>query len=499
VRFAAGIVSLIVALATVRASGAEWQPEGLLPTSAVLRDILAVQARASGSADPRFAQRRERWTYVHETRRIAVTVAVRGDDFRTSLELDGLTYTGGRTAGARWRGDGNGIVHGIQADLQGDPLDRPPQAIFTLDPAACSLAGEARLPAPAWVIETHPDGGKPAFLYIDEASGTIVREVMHDGKQTLTTNFDDFEPLDGALRARHWRVEDGNADEMLDVRVDGIEPGAVSAADVAFPARRLFAPVAPLASSANFDASFRGGRIELRVSVDGTPDWFTLDTGTTSITVDPKIARRFGGATLQHVVLPRVAVGPLQLDRVSALTVPFYGNGILGLDFFFGHVIEIDYRDNLVRVLSADDAATVFADPKTAIVPINVDQGMPLVQAGFGAAQSDAFALDTGSPHLYVMDPFVTRFAREIADHWTPVGHSYVERYLEGGIEVQPFRVASFDFANLHVRDLLVGGQVPTKRTDDLAVPFDGIIGTDILQNFDLYFDYDNARLALRH
>jgi hypothetical protein len=44
----------------------------------------------------------------------------------------------------------------------------------------------------------------------------------------------------------------------------------------------------------------------------------------------------------------------------------------------------------------------------------------------------------------------------------------------------------------------LVGAQIPTARADHLEVPFDGIIGTDVLQYFDLIVDYENARLGLR-
>jgi len=321
---------------------------------------------------------------------------------------------------------------------------------------------------------------------------------MRDGKRVVTTDFDHFEALDGASRAGHWHIDDGNVADTIDVTVDAIEPGVVSTADVAFPARRVFAPPTPLATSADFKAWFQSDRIELEVSIDGTPQRFDLDTGTASITVDPELGRRYGGSTLEHAVLPRLAIGPLKLDRVSVLTVPFGGRGILGLDFFFGHVVELDYRQKRVRVLSADDARSVFADPKTAVVEANVDEGLPLVHAGFGPAQSDVFAIDTGSPRLYVMYPFISRFAGEMSAHWTPVGHSYVERYLEGAIEVQPYHVARFDFANGEARDLIVGGQVPTTRTDDLAIPFDGIIGTDILRNFDLYFDYDNGRLGVR-
>jgi len=500
VRMFSLIGCLSVAFCAVSAPAfGEWQPRGVVPTKAVLRDVLAANARASGRESARIAQRRERWTYANGSRRIAVTVAVRDDDFRTSLELDGLTYMAGRRAGLRWRGDGNGIVHGIRADLQGDALDRAPQALFRLDPAACTLVGEAPFSAPAWVIKTDAAGDKPAFLYIDEATGSIVREVMREGRRTVTTSFDRFEALDGALRARHWHVDDTNLSDTLDVTVDAIEPGVVTAADVAFPERRVFAPVTPLETSVDLSAAFHGGEVDVEIRLDGIRRHFLLDTGTASITVDPGLARRAGAPTLEHMILSHVEVGPLQLDRVSALTVPFRNDGILGLDFFFGHVVEIDYVRRRVRVLSAGDAQAVFADPQTAVLKANVDQGLPLVTAAFGSAQSDQFAIDTGSPRVYVMRPFTSRFAPEIAAHWTLAGPAYVTRYLEGGIEVQPYRVSSFQLANARAQNLIVGIQLPTKLTDDLAIPFDGIIGTDILRSFDLYFDYDNGRLGLRY
>jgi len=490
------------AAAATLALGAQWRPPDIHPTTATLAEVLAIRAQASRPKQ-QAAQRRERWTYVNGIRRIAVTVAIRDDDFRTSLDLDGLTYLAGRRGGARWRGDGNGIFHGVQADLQGDALDRVPQAVFPLDSAALTLVGETELPAPTWVIETDRPGDKPAFLYVDKATGTIVREVMRDGKRVVTTAFDRFDAHDGALRAHRWRVDDGSVADRIDVTVDAIEPGAVPVADVAFPERRIFTPAtavpgSPLAASVDLPASFRGGTIVVAVDIDGAREHFLLDTGTSSITIDPRIARRSGGATLEHAVLPKLSVGALQLERVSVLTVPFEGGGILGLDFFFGHVVEIDYRHERVRVLSADDARAVFADSQTAVIAANVDQGLPLVTAAFGPAGSDTFAVDTGSPRLYAMRPFVTRFAGEIAAHWAPAGAPYVERYLEGGIEVQPYRVAEFALGNARAHDLIVGVQLPTTRTDDLAIPFDGIIGTEILSNFDLYFDYDNGRLGLR-
>jgi hypothetical protein len=225
-----------------------------------------------------------------------------------------------------------------------------------------------------------------------------------------------------------------------------------------------------------------------------------LDTGTVSLTVNPGVARRYGDTHLEHAVLPSVTIGPLQLDRVSLLSIdPFGWDGILGLDFFFGHVVEIDYRHQRVRVLSPGDARSVFADPHTTILEANVDQGLPLVHADFGAAQSDDFAIDTGSPRLFVMRPFALRFAQEIATHWTAVGHAFTTDYLEGAVVLQPYTAPLFKFGHAQVRNPYVGVEMAANLSDGIAIPFDGIIGTDILDNFDLYFDYDNGRLGVRH
>ncbi len=484
--------ALCVVPGVARASARSWQPSGIVPTTSSLTEVLAA---AHLDTAPIGAQRTERWTYVNGKHRIPVAVAVRGDDFRTSLVLGDATYTAGRSGGERWRGDGNGIVHGIQADLQGDALDRAPQAIFPLDRAGLTLAGETRTPLAAWVIATDPAGDKPASLFIDRATGTIVREVMRDGRRIVTTAFDTFQPFAGVPRARHWHIDDGRAANAIDVTVDAIEATSVAPEAVAFPQRRTFAPVAPLTESVTLPARFSDDRVTLATEVDGRHEEFILDTGTTSVTVDPSVVRE---STLEHAALGRISVGPLALERASVLSIPCFCSGILGLDFFYGHVLEIDYPGRKVRVLSGADARAVFADAKTTVLPINVDQGLPLAHASFGMLQGDFFALDTGSPRISVSLPFATRYASAIAAQWTRRGTPYVETFLEGGIEVQPYRAGSLTFANTRTLDVPVDAQIPTTQTDDLRFPFDGIIGTDMLRNFDLYFDYDNARLGLR-
>jgi hypothetical protein len=74
-----------------------------------------------------------------------------------------------------------------------------------------------------------------------------------------------------------------------------------------------------------------------------------------------------------------------------------------------------------------------------------------------------------------------------------------VVRYLEGAIEVVPYRAADFHFGPQHYRNVDLGVEVPSGAPDAIEIPFDGIIGTDVLQQFELWFDFDSGRVGMRY
>jgi hypothetical protein len=380
---------------------------------------------------------------VNGAHRLAVQVAVRGDDFRASMSLGSAQYAAGRSNAVRWRADGNGITHATLSDDQGAAFDR-------------------------------------------------------------------FETQDGARRARHWRVTDGNASHDLDVTVDAVEPQAIAEIDVAIPqTRRTFAaPGAPLGGTVTLPAHFRGRTIFVDVDIDGRRGEFILDTGTASITLDSRLAARRGWEPLlEHVTVPRMTVGALALSDVATLAIPLdlgYRSlaGILGYDFFAGNVVHIDYAHQRVDVLTPQAAEPMFHEPGVTVMAANFDEGIPLVHAAFGGAAGDRFALDSGSPHLFVLAPFERRHEKEIAALWTPAlfpgGRKIsVEGYLEGIIVVVPRVVSSFTLGPQRFADVLVGIETDT-RADAIDIALDGIVGTDQMRAFDWWFDYDGGRIALR-
>jgi hypothetical protein len=508
-------IALLAALACVVAlrapAAAEWRPRDLRPTTTPLAEVFAVYAKGTGRLDSRFARRRERWSYVNGSRRLPVTVAVDGDDFRATVTLNGAQYAGGRSAGIRWRADANGIAHATLSDDQGDAIDRLPQAAFPFAYTDCELAGESeRFGRRSWVLLDRAAHDKPHWFYLDKSTGLIANEITREGARTIVTTFYNFEPLGGLMRPRRWQITDGDPANDLDVQVEGTYSVPVPiGSEVAMPqTKRIFTAPAVADGIVSLPARFRGSTIFVAVDVDGHPTEFVLDTGTASITYDSRLAQNFGyKPTLEHATLPTMVVGKLALTDVSTLAIPFsYGervHGILGYDFFAGHIVHIDYANRRVDVMTPQAAAGVFGDARNTVIPAAFDEGVPLIRASFGTASGDRFALDSGSPHLIVLAPFERRYKTTIDNLWRrPASGSAdrfgLERYLEGSIAVAARNASSFSFGGAQLADVPVEIEEPNAASDAIDIALDGIIGTDQMRMFDWWFDYDGGRIALR-
>ena len=487
-------------------ASAAWRPPDLRPTTASRTAVLAAYAKAAGTLESRSAQRREHWTYVNGPRRLPVEVTVRGADFRAALALGAARYSAGRSDGVRWRADANGIAHATLSDDQGDALDRLPQSVFPFAAADCELAGESTRFGTAWVLVDRAPRDKPHWFYVDKTSGRIAHELTREGARTIVTDFDAFDAAAGAQRPRRWRVHDGDAANDLEVSVDAIVPAQLGEGDVAIPqTRRTFAPPEPPANGiVRLPAAFMRSRIVVDVDLAGRHTPFILDTGTASITLDRNLAEQRGwGPVLEHATVPRMTVGALALSEVSTLAIPFGPGGLLGFDFFAGHVVHIDYSHAVVEVMTPEAAHAAFADPANAVIAAYFDEGVPLVRAAFGSASGDRFVLDSGSPSLYVTEPFAQRYQSEIAAQWSPAtfpgGRTRRDaQFLEGSIGVAARRAQQFSLGPWRFENVIVGVQEPNPRPDGLDLVFDGIVGTDQMAAFEWWFDDDGGRIAMR-
>jgi hypothetical protein len=483
-----------------------WQPAGLAPSATPLADVLARlhAAQALPAAD---AQRREHWTYRNGPNVLPVVVVVRGADFRADVAIGAIHYQAGTRDNIPWRADGNGIAHATTGDEQGDAVDRLPRALLPFDDADCTLAGELRLPAPAWVVVDRPAADRAHWFFVDQASGRIVREQTREGKRVVTIDYDDFAPFAGVVRPRHWHVASGDRFDDLDVQVDSVEPGPVDAAEIELPQqRRLFEAAPGTPERVGLPVYFtRYGSTFVDVDVDGHHAHFVLDSGTQSIMVADDRARAWGlRSVLGHAVVPRIAVGPFALTDASVLTLSLFGSldGIMGYDFFVGHVLHVNQMHELVELLTPAAAAPVFDDPQATVLAASFDEGLPIVAARVDGTVGWRFALDTGSPGLEINTRF-TRAHPTVALAWTPTAFrgglsgARTLEFLEGSVEVVARRIHAFGLGPLTFTDVVAGVETDNARDDAIELPFDGVVGTDELSFLDLWFDYGGGRIAM--
>jgi hypothetical protein len=485
------------------AASAAWQPANVHPTNVTLGEVLRRTSEASGVPQPGYARRRERWTYANGAARLPVVVSVRDADYRAAVTVGPASYSAGSRRGIPWRADANGIAHATLGDLQGDAIDRLPHALLSFAPADCRVAGESAGSAPSWLLACRSPRDAAHWFTVDPVSGRITREQTREGKRVVSITYDRFELVDGVTRPMHWQVRDGDRADDLDVTVDAVEPGPVSEDDVSPPmTTELFGMPAGL-DAVTLPARFGGARIEVDASVAGRSARLLLDSGTQSVMLDRRLVGR-RGTTLEHATIGSMQVGALIAKDVSVLSIPLGFDGILGFDFFVGHVVHIDYLHRSVQVLSRDAAEPVFHDPSSIVMGADYAEGLPLVHGRVGDGDGERFALDTGSEHLYLFEPFLRRFGATPVPRWKvaafPWSHGEYETasYLEGTVRVSAHAIPELDLGMVRIAGLIAGVEETNPRDDAVETPFDAIVGTDELGLFEVWFDPDGRRVAFR-
>ena len=477
-------------LASAGPSG-RFEPRGIVATTKTLADVRSLATAATGSIDPAYAERRETYRTVAKGTPFVTVATFRGADVALATTLAGSSYESGRRGGRRWRRTPSGTVRVIASDVQGDDLDRWPFAVLGFDYADCTLAGQTNAPQAAYVLECRPAGDVPHWLYVDAASGDVVRETLRDGSRVVSFAFADFRATGGVRRPFAWHVD--GAGGPADVTVTSVRADAVPEAEVAIPPS-----VGTFTTSAAGVARLRtrftdAGHIFVDVTVDGHRTEFILDTGTTQMLIDGGTAHRFGlTETLDHTKVHTLEAGPVRATDVPFLTTDLsrVGNldGILGNEFFRGYVVHVNYERHFVEIIPH---ASFDVPAKAIALRIACDEGMPLAHGGIGPIEGDRFALDTGSPRIVLPTYLRERAGQTIALATT--GADTVTRYLEGPMAVRAGKVSSFSLGTLDYSNVPVRLERPT--SDGIDIPLDAIVGTDLLTTLDLWFDYDDDEL----
>ena len=506
------------ALAATAAPVDTSPPAGIAPVSISLATLLSRNKFAVGKVDPGTPRTRvEHWTLSYGSLTGTRDGWRDGVDYRVTEVLGPDTESYGVSGGRHWQQNANGQITFENGLHERDATDEA--ALRTTSSAGVTLLGRTGSPVDAYVVKVDPPGGRLEYVFYDAKTWLIDRvEAVRNGRRTTTT-FGDYRLTKGLTEPWHLHWTDGFASNDGDEILQSLAMGdPVAAAQIAVPAPGppLFA--APPTWTA-IPATIEDDRIVIDAKLGGHSVHFLMDSGAGGIVIDREIVdalgiKRYGKMTGEtagayaesSAVIPEFAVGSLSLHNVHVRALPFVQYaadgkpvaGLLGYDFISNAVWHIDYQHGTVEVIDPQ----AFVPPAGAkALSVRFDDRVPTVAASLANAPVPAFIVDTGADRSALFSSFLQAGGKGISDRglgtsmraaWPfvddmeGVGGSVDYRPLQAG----PLALGAWSFPKWL---FLVTQNAPSFEFED----YDGLIGQDMLRNFDLYLDYAHSKLYL--
>jgi hypothetical protein len=437
------------------------------------------------------------------------TYVQRGKDYRESTVGPNENTLSGEYKGDSWFQNENG--HTV--------IDEPDPGLATKDVYTTTVS-RVHTPVDAYVIADLNVRKAGTLDYYDPVTWLRIRHEEVGTAGRAITTYDHFQHIGDETLAMHWVTHDER--DGLDTESTRTEYRTtdISDADVAIPDNRQLLVEFPLTkNTVQLPARFLdNGHIVIRVSSAGQNFDFLLDTGASSMAIDPIVAKKLnlpitnryvnsvnaGRIQSGTVVVPELKVGDLTMHDLIATSVPSGFDedlsiktvGLLGFDFICEMGITIDYVHHTV---TAQRYGTYQppTDPHTVTMPVRLGSEAPLATVKINDALAERMLLDTGGGGaVLIFDYFRRRHPEALVDH-NHIGANSPEIDFEGiGGRIGTRAVAfdRFQLGNVLFRDFV--GYVVTSdsyaETDE-----DGAIGPDFLKYFDIHLDYPNGTIYL--
>lgn len=369
------------------------------------------------------------------------------------------------------------------------------------------------------LVRMQPAGGRALTLWIDGTTHRLARVVVADAAQRENTTYlSDYRQVDGIWYPFMQRASTGDPDSDVTMTVTSFK----SLPDVSDSA---FSPPASVVRDARLSHNgepstmpftLKGGRIIVRVSLDGRPALpFVLDSGASNL-LTPEAARKVGAvaegnlaangvgnnqasASLAHI--RKFQAGPAQLFDQQFVIVPLppflieNGReepiaGLIGYEVFRRFIVRVDYhRQELTFSLPGRKPLKSSGVG----LPLLFNGRNSFIEATIGRA-SGYFGVDTGD------EGAVTLFKAFYTGHKIPIELPGIKS-IQGGI--------GGDASTLLTRipSLSLGSYTLTRPLAELHFATGGIfastliagnLGSQALRNFILTFDYTHGVLYLQ-
>jgi hypothetical protein len=528
---AAAVIIATVLLAVTVSSGRaapqapmllDGPPTGMHASTANLETVLAAWRTADGSAKKKIVTEVEKDDVTAYGLSGVTRIVVAGDDYRETDTLGPVTTQFGRFHGQRWRLNENGILINQIGVHKRNQVDREALHAASIAPTKdVTLAGEVDTPSPAYVLKVNPPNGRLQWLLVDKKTSLLDSEIDVYPDRRLTITYDDYRPLNGAMRAWHTHLADGRPQNDEDYRVTSDDVNVpVPDTDIKIPSSGSTIVSFPDGvSSVKLPASVTRGSVVVRLMINCRGLDFLLDSGAGGIVLDSEVAKEIGvktfGKSVQttmgsyessQAVIPEIGIGAITLRNTYVEVLPFnqqldYGTkivGLLGFDFIANAIVTIDYDLGTVIAMAPDH----FTAPTSGVeLGAVLDDGVPYVQAQVGNAVGEHFILDTGAFGVLVFSGFADAHPDDLADEG--LGRSINAAFpfltsagVGGEIAMTSTQVAAYHFGTVKFQDFLVyrtHGHIAFEGEDE-----DGLVGYDVLRYFAVTLDYRDGEVYLQ-
>lgn len=489
---------LIAALGAATASAAETYA----PTTMTADQIFAKARAAHGSLRHGAYHRVSEFTRGSESVHVDVYQS-RGDYIETATDGN-YTITDGVNGDVEWEQDENGVVTYV-SDFRAtdDPFNAALAKPQNVAGSPIRVLGVTTSAPACYVVEVAPARGLLQRRYYDAKTFVLRRVETTDYIHTWTFDYDDFRTMYGLTFPQTILYHDEHPENASTTTLKTFEAVSPASVRVNVPQSKPLFDLGSRASVA-IPAEFTPEGIIVRVTIAGRGLDFELDSGASSIVIDADVARQLGltvsdlhKTTFDGVITrgrsraPNFQVGDLQARNVTLEAIPFsrmVGDrkvvGLLGGDFFASERVSVDFKHDVLSVLPSSKEAP--GTPWVSI-PIQVDDRVPRAHAKFNAVEG-AFIVDLGAFETMLYPHYFRRF------HPNRTGDIMGQVVGVGGeaMDYHQYTFSRLDFGDLAFADASAIVASGSKYED---ADYDGLLGRNILSNFNLIFDYANSKL----
>ncbi|MEE4144613.1 MAG: aspartyl protease family protein, partial [Halieaceae bacterium] len=201
------------------------------------------------------------------------------------------------------------------------------------------------------------------------------------------------------------------------------------------------------------------------------------------------------------------SLGDLRLQGLSVIYLPLdaipffddlddvYFDGVIGAPFFSRFVVEIDFDRQLITFTEPSAAAGHLAQlgDNWREEPLQIDSGLPYIMArvdpGEGEPVEVKLLVDTGFRAALSLTPATHEGLDEPREYFQSVGQGLSGDVFTRVAMSDSLTLSGYQLPGLPVRYAMAGGESESGSH--------GLLGSAVLQKFNLAFDYPNERLYL--